>query len=67
MKFEDKRILRKVLGLLDHAKVELAEFEFADARESVRGAEYLLTRLAANVRLNEVSEEESETPYVLRA
>ncbi len=67
MRFEDKRILRQAMCDLGIGKDRMGRFEFAEAQAAFTAAAWLLSRLAQNVRLNEVSEEEEKDPYVLRA
>ena len=66
MRFEDKRILRQAMRDLGAGRDRLGRFEFADAQAALTAAAWLLSRLAQNVRLNEVGEEEESNPYVLR-
>lgn len=67
MRFEDKRILRQVMRDLDLAQKSLADFDFGRAKAGLTAAQWLIGKLATNVRLNEVGEEEEQHPYVLHA
>ena len=67
MRLEDKRILRQAMREIGLARTALDAFDFAGARVGLGSAAGLLSLLASNVYLNEVSEKENPNPHVLRA